>query len=112
MNRLRMGVMEARRMHTRLDYGKTYNTLENLKADLSDATFVKRERSREEDIPKDVSPHDLYAKCKTCGIEFPVGIRTNPRSFATSSYVGNVHKCPDGHVHPYDKQDYLLKKVN
>jgi len=33
MNRLRMGVMEARRMHTRLDYGKTYNTLENLKAD-------------------------------------------------------------------------------
>jgi hypothetical protein len=63
------------------------------------------------DIPADISPHDLYAKCKTCSIEFPVGIRTNPRSFATSTYIGNAHQCPNGHINSYDKRDYFLKKV-
>lgn len=80
-------------------------------ADLSDAIIIRRERLKEENISNDVSPHDLYVKCKTCDIEFPVGIRTNPRFFATSTYAGNVHKCPNGHIHPYDKHDYILKKV-
>ncbi|MBA7511490.1 hypothetical protein ES705_03486 [subsurface metagenome] len=65
----------------------------------------------QEDIPTDTTPHDLYVKCKTCGVEFPVGIRTNPQSFATSIYVGNIHQCPEGHAHPYDKEDYILKKA-
>lgn len=65
----------------------------------------------EEDIPKDTSSHDLYTKCKTCGIEFPAGIRTNPRSFATSQYIANAHTCPNGHADSYDKHDYILKKV-
>jgi len=71
----------------------------------------KPEKIEETELPHDTSPHDLYAKCKTCGIEFSVGIRTNPRSFATSQYSGNVHTCPDGHANSYDKGDYALKKV-
>jgi hypothetical protein len=63
------------------------------------------------DLPKDISPHDLYVKCKTCGIEFPAGIRSNPRSFATSMFIGNTYTCPNGHAHSYDKEDYTLKKV-
>jgi len=62
-------------------------------------------------LPEDTSPHDLYVKCKTCGIEFPAGIRTNPRSFATSTYIGNMHRCPNGHANSYDKADYALRKV-
>jgi hypothetical protein len=72
----------------------------------------KPEKIEETDLPKDTSPHDLYAKCKTCGIEFSVGIRTNPRSFATSQYLGNVHTCSNGHANSYDKSDYTLKKVS
>lgn len=64
-----------------------------------------------EGIPTDTTPHDLYVKCKTCSVEFPAGIRTNPRSFATSVYVGNMHQCPKGHMHSYDKGDYILKKA-
>jgi hypothetical protein len=72
----------------------------------------KPEKIEETDLPKDTSPHDLYVKCKTCGIEFSVGIRTNPRSFATSQYLGNVHTCSNGHANSYDKSDYTLKKVS
>jgi len=72
----------------------------------------KPRKIEEKDLPKDTSPHELYAKCKTCGIEFSVGIRTNPRSFATSQYLGNVHTCSNGHANSYDKNDYTLKKVS
>ena len=63
------------------------------------------------EIPTDTTPHDLYIRCKTCGIEFPAGIGTNPKSFATSIFIGNLHRCPKGHAHPYDKVDYIMKKV-
>lgn len=63
------------------------------------------------EIPTDTAPHDLHIKCKTCGTEFPAGIRTNPQSFATSVFIGNLHQCPQGHAHSYDKVDYILKKV-
>lgn len=66
---------------------------------------------KEEDLPKDTSLHDLFTKCKTCSIEFSVGIRTNPRSFATSQFIGNIYKCPNGHANSYDKKDYTLKKI-
>ena len=65
----------------------------------------------EADLPEDTSPHDLYVKCKTCGIEFPAGIRTNPRSFATTTLIGNMHVCPNNHANSYDKPDYILRKV-
>jgi hypothetical protein len=65
----------------------------------------------EADLPEDTSPHDLYLKCKTCGIEFPARIRTNPRSFATTTLIGNMHVCPNGHASSYDKPDYTLRKV-
>lgn len=68
------------------------------------------EKIAKEDLPKDTSPHDLYTKCKACGIEFPVGIRTNPRSFATSQYIANFHTCPNDHTASYDKDDYILKR--
>jgi len=70
------------------------------------------EKISEKDLPQDTSPHDLYAKCKTCGVEFPVGIRTNPRSYATSQYIGNLHTCPNSHANSYDKEDYTLRKVD
>jgi hypothetical protein len=72
----------------------------------------KPEKIEERDLPKDTTAHDLYARCKTCSIEFPVGIRIDPRSFATSQFSGNVHTCPNGHSNSYDKSDYTLKKVS
>lgn len=71
----------------------------------------KTEQIPEEELPKDTSPHDLYTKCKTCGIEFQVGIRTNPRSFATSQFIANIYQCPNGHTNSYDKPDYVMKKA-
>ena len=66
---------------------------------------------KEEDLPKDTTLHDLYLKCRTCGIEFRAGIRTNPRAYAISEYLGVVHTCPNGHTNSYDKKDYILKKI-
>ena len=63
------------------------------------------------EIPTDTTPHDLYIKCKTCGIEYRAGIRTNPKSFATSTLIGNLHRCPQGHAHSYNKIDYIMKKL-
>lgn len=82
------------------------------KTELGANILIKEQSLRvaQEDIPTDTTPHDVYVKCKTCGVEFSVGIKTNPRSFATSIYAGNIHQCPEGHVHQYDKDDYLLKK--
>lgn len=71
----------------------------------------KPAKIKESELPVDTTPHDLYLKCKTCNIEFPAGIRTNPRSHATSQYIGNMHTCPNGHSNSYDKEDYMLKKV-
>jgi hypothetical protein len=71
----------------------------------------KQMEIQEEKLPKDTSPHDLYTKCKTCAVEFRVGIRTNPRSFVTSQFIGNVHVCPNGHANSYNKNDYTLKIV-
>jgi hypothetical protein len=85
------------------DYLKTYSDVVQIE---SEPAIIK-----ETELPQDTSPHDLYAKCKTCGIDFPVGIRTNPRSFVTSQFIGNVHECPKGHSNSYDKKDYTLKKV-
>ena len=50
--------------------------------------------------------------CKACGVEFSAGIRTNPRSFRTSQYIGNLHTCPNGHSNSYDKENYILRKVD
>lgn len=69
-------------------------------------------KMEELDLPKDTSPHDVYLKCKTCGIEFKGGIRTNPRSHATSQFFGFISNCPNGHSNSYDKEDFILKKVN
>jgi len=63
------------------------------------------------EIPEDTSPHRVYVKCRTCGVEFYAGIVVNPRSFATSVFRGNIHQCPNGHRHAYDKEDYVLKKM-
>jgi uncharacterized protein YjbI with pentapeptide repeats len=103
---------EADLRNAHLIYNYYFEEADFEKTDLRDATIVKQENLGEENIPNDVSPHDLYAKCKTCGVEFPVGIKTNPRSFATSTYMGNLHNCPNGHIHSYDKHDYILKKTN
>jgi hypothetical protein len=65
----------------------------------------------EENIPQDTSPHDAWLKCKTCGIEFPARIRTNPRSFATTTIIGYVINCPNGHVNSYEKVDFFLRKA-
>jgi len=91
-----------------------YSSLDDYLQSLSGLVKLESapEEIEEQDLPKDTSPHDVHTKCKTCGIDFPVGIRTNPRSFATAQYSGNVHICPNGHVNSYDKSDYMLKKVN
>ena len=85
------------------EYLKTFSNSVNLE---SESILIS-----ETDLPNDTSPHDLYVKCKTCDIEFPAKIRTNPRSFATSQYHNNTHGCPNGHQNSYDKADYKMKKV-
>ena len=85
------------------DYTNTFSNVIQLEC--------KIEEISEEKLPKDNSPYDVYVKCKTCGIEFPAGIRTNPRSFATSQFYDNVATCPIRHACSYEKKDYILKKV-
>jgi len=85
------------------DYVKTFSdvvTLESEPVEVSEA-----------DLPKDTLPHDAVLKCKTCGIEFLGGIRTNPRSFATTTLIGYTIKCPNGHINSYNKADFTLRKA-
>lgn len=90
-----------------------YSSLDNYLQTFSDSVMIESKPVEilEADLPEDTSPHDLYLKCKTCGIEFPAKIRTNPRSFATTTLIGNMHVCPNGHANSYDKPDYTLRKV-
>jgi len=67
---------------------------------------------KESELPTDTSPHDVYIKCKNCGIKFNAKIRTNPRSHATSEFIDCIFACPNGHVNSYNKKDFILKKVN
>ena len=90
-----------------------YSGLDNYLQTFSDSLMIETKpvEISEADLPKATSPHDLYLKCKTCGAEFPAGIRTNPRSFATMTLIGSMHVCPNGHADSYDKADYTLKKL-
>jgi hypothetical protein len=51
----------------------------------------------------------LELKCKTCGVRFNSGIVMSRRTFETSILKANKHKCPNGHIHSYDKDDYIAK---
>ena len=48
----------------------------------------------------------LYIKCKTCGVEFPSGIRV---SLATLHLENKTHVCINGHANGYAQEDYYLK---
>lgn len=85
------------------DYLKTFSGSLNLEEKLPE--IPEKER------PKDTSPHDAWLKCKTCGVEFPAKIRSNPRSFATTTIFEYMIKCPNGHTHSYNKPDFTLKKI-
>jgi hypothetical protein len=52
---------------------------------------------------------ELEVKCKTCGIWFKSGIAADEKSFETLILKRNFHRCPRGHTHAYDKEDYRLK---
>lgn len=86
-----------------VDYVKTFSesvTLESEPVEISEAN-----------LPQDTSPHDAWLKCKTCGVEFPAGIRTNPRSFATTTIIEYMTNCPNGHANSYNRADFTLRKV-
>ena len=51
----------------------------------------------------------LELKCKTCGVRFNSGIVMSRKSFRTVILKANKHECPKGHVHSYDKEDYIAK---
>ena len=51
----------------------------------------------------------LELKCKTCGVQFKSGIAMSRKTFETSMLVANEHKCPNGHVHSYNKEDYIVR---
>jgi hypothetical protein len=85
------------------DYLKTFSgsvTLESEPVKISEAS-----------LPQDTSPHDAWLKCKTCGVEFPAGIRSNPRSFATTTIIGYMATCPNGHANSYNRADFALRKA-
>ena len=48
----------------------------------------------------------LYIKCKTCGVEFPSGIRVNQTPIHLEK---KTHYCINGHANDYDQEDYYLK---
>jgi len=50
----------------------------------------------------------LEVECKTCGTRFFSGFSTTKSAFQSSIYQNNVHRCPSGHEHPYNKEDYIL----
>ena len=86
------------------DYLKTFSGLVTLEKEPVKLSEVN--------IQQDTSPHDALLKCKTCGVEFTSGIRTNPRSFTTTTITEYTTSCPNGHKHSYDKTDFSLKKVS
>jgi hypothetical protein len=90
-----------------------YSSLADYVQTFSEVVTIENEPVEvlEETLPHDTSPHDAWLKCKTCGTEFPAGIRTNPRSFATTTIRGYMTTCPKGHAHSYDTADFNLKKV-
>ena len=48
----------------------------------------------------------LYLRCKTCGVKFASGIGADPKSFETLTLINNKHKCSNGHVNSYEKENY------
>ena len=58
------------------------------------------------DMPK------LYVRCKekNCEVEFASGLAMDKKSFETFTLIGNVHTCPNGHTHRYNKEDYFFKE--
>ena len=48
----------------------------------------------------------LYLRCKSCGTRFPSGISADEQSFKTLTLRNNNHRCPNGHAHSYNKEDY------
>lgn len=52
----------------------------------------------------------LQLKCKTCGVSFDSGIAMSRRSLETCVLRGNVHQCPSGHKHAYNKEDYFFQQ--
>lgn len=51
----------------------------------------------------------LELKCKTCGLQFKSGIAMSRKSFETAILVANKHRCPNGHIHSYNKEDYHVR---
>jgi HEPN domain-containing protein len=51
----------------------------------------------------------LELKCKTCGALFSSGIMMNRKSFENTVLKASKHKCPNGHVDSYNKEDYVFK---
>ena len=49
----------------------------------------------------------LEVKCKTCGALFSSGIVINRKAFGIAVLKENKHKCPNGHIRSYDKEDYI-----
>ena len=60
---------------------------------------------------KMLSSHQmLYAKCKTCGIEFPSMIQCDKQIFRTLDLRDNGHSCPVcKHKNRYYKKDYYFR---
>jgi len=51
----------------------------------------------------------LELKCKTCGVQFKSEIAVSRKAFETSVLERIKHKCPNGHVHSYNKEDYIVR---
>lgn len=92
---------------------KSYN-LERAKFD---PNVLESMRKLSEMVKKEENTHEssseareLQVKCKTCGVWFSSGIAMSKRAFETSVLRANVHQCPKGHKHAYDKEDYRFKE--
>lgn len=53
----------------------------------------------------------LNVRCKTCGRKFATGMNIDETSFETIILEEVYHICPNGHRHPYYKEDYIFPTV-
>lgn len=93
-------------IRNRIVHGEMEITESNLKNASSIGEIVLTELEK---IYEQTKTYRLRVKCKTCGIEFFSGISTTKSAFESSTYKGNIHRCPEGHENSYNKEDYILE---
>lgn len=94
------------RIRNQIVHGEVDITEDNLKDATSIGEIILTELEK---IYEQTKVYRLEVRCKTCGTQFFSGFSTTKSAFQSSTYQNNIHRCPNDHEHPYNKDDYLLE---